>query len=222
MATRSSIFFSAICAVIACLGTLFVVEREGDSEARLQELRKNINETQGLLEKHTARVRSKDATKPQDPSRSGYLLQKPDGTRLTIDALESVTPRQLEAAADVMISTGRTEYVFVDSAWNEAEGWWKGLTWRNRSVAERMTLARFPSKPDSASSLEWNSRHREAEFESEEAVSFNLRRAGYAAGALAATFALLLVLLAMFGWLWRALLARVRELSQAMRGEPPM
>jgi hypothetical protein len=221
MPTRSALIFSALCAVLASIGTFFVVEREGDPEARLQLLRKSIGETQGLLDMHTAKVRPKDGAKPQDPARAGYLLEKPDGTKLTIDAPKTVTPRQLEIAADLMVSTGRNEFVLVDSAWKEAEGWWKGLTWLNRSAAERMTLARFPSKPESASSYDWDVRHREAEFTIEEALSVNIRRTGWAVAALVAVFVLLLLILAVFGWLWRALLARVRELSQAMRGEPP-
>ncbi len=221
MPTRSTLIFSALCAVLASIGTFFVTEREGDPEARLQLLRKNIDGTKALLDRHTAKVRPKDGTKPQDPAHAGYLLEKPDGTKLTIDAPKTVTPRQLEIAADSMVSTGRNEFVFVESAWKEAEDWWKGLTWLNRTAAERMTLARFPSKPESASSYDWDTRHRESEFTTEEALSFNIRRIGYAAAALAAVFALLLFLLAVFGWLWRALLARVRELSQAMRGEPP-
>lgn len=120
-----------------------------------------------------------------------------------------------------MLTTGRTEFVLLDSAWKEAEGSWGKLTYWNRNRAERMALARFPSKPDSVSSYDWDARKRESEFSTEEASAFNLRRLGYVAGTLVGAFIFLLLLLAAFGWLWRVLLARIRELASAMRGEPP-
>ncbi len=221
MPTRSALLFSAACALLAGVGTFFVVEREGDPQARLERLRKNISEIPGLLAKHTAKVRPTDGSKSQDSSRAIYLLGASDGTKLTVDAPKAVKPRELEAAAGAMVSAGHAEFVLVESAWTEAEEWWKGLTGLNCIAAERMALVQFPSKPEGVSIHAWSMRYSDAEFEIEETLTFNFRRTGYVAATLAAVFAILLILIAALGWLWRSFLARVRDLSQAWRGEPP-
>ncbi|MFZ3129272.1 MAG: hypothetical protein WA136_14770 [Rhodoferax sp.] len=198
-----------------------VTERDGDSEARLNALKIDISATPRLLEKHTIRARSEGTPKPKDPSRVGYVLQKPDGTKLTVDAHKEAKPRQLEIAADAMVSTGQKWFVAVDTAWSEIETSWQGFTWANRRVAEHRTLAQFPSKPSSVSDYEWEDRQKEDAFTTEEVLSFNLRRTGYSVATFTGVFAFVVIALAAIAWLWRALLARLRELSQAIRGEGP-
>lgn len=221
MPSRASIAFSAACALLAGIGSFFLVEREGDPKSRLQQVQQNIDGASELLSHHTVRVRPKDSPKPSDPKRTGYILEKPDGTRLDVDAPKNATPRQLEIAADSMAANGRSDYVLIDSAWRDAEVWWKDLTWSNQRSAERMALARFPSKPESVSSYDWDRRSQHEEFATEEVSTFQIRRAGYVSAAAVAAFCVVLLLLLALGWLWRAFLARVRELSHAMRGKPP-
>ena len=221
MPSRTALIFAFLCAALASAGVFTANERDGDPEDRLQDLKAAIATVPKLLEKHTIRIRPQEAPKPEASSRSGYVLEKPDGTKLVVDAPKSVTPKQLEIAADSMATTGRKAFIAVDSAWKDAEGWWLGLTWSNQRLAERQTLAQFPSKPTAVSSYDWGERYQDGELKAEEARAFNLRRAGYAVGTLAGVFASVLLLLAVFAWLWRALLARVREFSQAVRGEGP-
>ncbi len=219
MPSRAAFIVFSLCAALAAGFVFFVTERDGDPASRIEGVRKRIADASALLDKHTVRIRSDDGPKPGEPWRAGYVLEKPDGTKLTVDAPRGATPRQLEIAADQMISSRRSDFVLVESAWTEAEGWWEGLTWGNRRAAERMTLSHFPSKPEMVSTYDWDARRPEAAFSVEEDAAHNLSRIGYATVTFFAVLALFLVVLAACSWLWRALLARVRELSRAVRGE---
>lgn len=218
MPSRASIVFALFCATLAAVTVWLVTHPDGDPDSHLKATRDSIGTIPLLLEKHTVRIKSEGAPKSEDP-RAGFVLEKPDGTKLVVEANKEIKPRHIELAADSMMSTGRKSFVSVDSAWSEIEPSWKNLTWSNSRLAQRLALAKFPSKPTTVSSYDWEARYNDGEFTTEEALSFNLRRAGYAGAAFLGTFLLVVLSLAACGWLWRALLARVRELSRAMRGK---
>ena len=113
-----------------------------------------------------------------------------------------------------------TKVTQVAPPWSELEAIWEPLTWQNQRVAKAKALLHYDSNPSSFESYAWDGRFVAASepWHVEEAGQFLLRRLQGAAiggaGGFGAVFAFLLLL----SWLWKFLLARLREVSDAIRG----
>jgi hypothetical protein len=105
-------------------------------------------------------------------------------------------------------------------AWSDVESIASKLTWQNRQVIEAKGLARYESRPSDVYSFDWQNRNVKAAqaLVAEESSVFFVRLAQSAAVAAVGGFAVSLALLSACAWLWAALLRRIRELSNAVRG----
>ncbi len=98
---------------------------------------------------------------------------------------------------------------------------WEPASWRNRSIATAKALVRYKDKPEGAWSGSWEVRYVEAArpWVIEERGAFLAKRAGAVVAGLVGGFLAAFLALALLAWTWCFLLARIRELSSAVRGK---
>jgi len=111
--------------------------------------------------------------------------------------------------------------VQIAPAWSEVEDISKSLTWHNKRIAEAKAMLLYGSYYDKMDSHIWEQKESLANspWLVEESGEFFLKRlyggSVYASVSFAVTFLFLLLI----SWSWRFLLARIRELSDAIRGK---
>jgi hypothetical protein len=109
----------------------------------------------------------------------------------------------------------------IAPAWAEVEDISKSLTWHNRKIAEARAMVRYGSYHDKMDSYIWERREALANtpWLVEESGTFFLNR--LYSGALYASVCFVGAFLALLfiSWFWRFFLARIRELSEAIRGK---
>jgi len=122
------------------------------------------------------------------------------------------TPPSLEGKVSSIVQ--------VAPAWSEVKSLASSLTWQNRQIAEAKALIRYETRPGDVYSYDWDARQATSSraWQIEESSDFNMRRTKVATIAAAAGFGVSIGVLMTCSWLWGALLRRVRELSNAMRG----
>lgn len=219
--TRPRVIFASLLAIGAASLTFIATERKGDPQVVIAEVERQINAIEVIISRHTYQVKNADSPKPADKSRALYELSGPKGERLVVEGPATPSTSEIERIVWQLHQTERKQYVSLDSAWTEVQTIWADLTWRNQRIAEAKALRKFDSKPGSASSYDWDSRFRTSkdQWQVQDIAAFQSQRALYTAGSAVGTFAAVLLFLAVCGWLWRGLLARIRELSNAIRGK---
>jgi len=176
----------------------------------------------GLVSKrHTYELKDAGTPRPVHKSRALYRLSGPKGELLFVEGPADPHTSEVERIVTDLYQKKNKQYVSHDSAWIEVQAMWSGLTWDNQQIAEAKALREFDSKPSSASSSDWDYRFRKSkgQWQIQEAAAFQSQRALYTAAATVGTFAAVILVLAVCGWLWRATLARIRELANAIRGK---
>ena len=116
---------------------------------------------------------------------------------------------------------GKVSNIFqIAPSWADVESLASELTWSNRKTAEARAMLRYETRPESVYSFEWETRDATAQrhWQIEENFDFEMRRVGTAAVAAAVGFGASFGALLGCSWLWGALLRRVRELSNAVKG----
>lgn len=116
-----------------------------------------------------------------------------------------------------------TDYdAFLDAPeWNKLEAIWKSLSYSNSRIAMAKAMLHFENNPSEHDSDIWKDRYKISNepWVIEEKTQLILKTLGYsfliAFGAFAAVFSILWVL----SWGWGFLLARVREISRAVKGQ---
>ncbi len=131
---------------------------------------------------------------------------------------EAYTPKEIPVPASLV---GKfTTITEVAPAWSEVEAVWEGLHWKNREIAKAKALLHYTESPEPYSYV-WQDRQRiaaQAWFLEESGELWGRRATAAACGGTIA-FAVSLGFLALVGWLWRFFLARLREISNAVRGK---
>ena len=129
------------------------------------------------------------------------------------------TDRQLEEGISRKYS-GVYAVRVMSPSWTDVERVWDGLQWDNRKTAKAKALSKFGTSPVASESSAWEYRQEDAgrSWMVEERSTLWARRAGYGAAFGLAAFAATLAVLAAIAWIWRFLLARLREVSDAVRG----
>ena len=219
--TRPRIVFAGLLAIGAASLAFIATERRGDPQAVIVETERQISTIDTILKRHTYELKDAGSPKPADKSRALYRLSGPKGELLFVEGPADPNTSEVERIVADFYQKGNKQYVSHDSAWNEIQTIWAGLTWGNQQIAEAKALRQFDSKPSSASSYDWDYRFRKSkdQLQVQEVAAFQSQRALYTAAAAVGTFAAVILVLAVCGWLWRATLARIRELANAMRGK---
>lgn len=219
--TRPRAIFASLLAIGAATLAFIATERSGDPQVVIAEVERQINAVKAILQRYTYELKNAGSPKPANKSRALYRLSGPKGELLFVEGPADPNTSEVERIVAELFQKGTKQYVSLDSAWTEVQTIWADLTWGNREVAEAKALRQFESKPASASSYDWDSRFRKSkdEWKIQEPAAFQSQRALYTAGAAVGTFVAVIVVLAVCGWLWGGLLARIRELSNAIRGK---
>lgn len=164
--------------------------------------------------------------------RHTYLLSAADGRLLEIDMDDPPTDAEAEpvfaaaAAVGSLSSPPPTlkgklgKVVQIAPAWSELQPLWAALVWSNKQVAEARALRRYSERPETYPAYQWDRRIAEAAkpWQLESRSRLLMGRFGYAVGGAIGAFLVMLLLLAALVWSWHFLLARIREVSQAVRG----
>lgn len=219
--TPPRIVFACLLTVAASWFAFIVTEREGDSQAAIANVDRQINEIGNILKRYTYELKEPDSPKPAEKSRALYRLSGPKGELLFVEGPADPDTSEIERIVGELYKTGTKQYVALDSAWSEVQAGWANLTWHNKQIAETKALREFPSKPSGASSYDWDNRFRKINgpWQVQEPMAFQIQRITYILGAAISTFVAVILFLAACGWLWRATLARIREFSNAVRGK---
>ena len=168
---------------------------------------------------------------PPGVSLKTFAVSAPDGQVLEIQLDTTPTKEDLEAIfAQVNAGGAGTaprgmagrlgKVVQKAPRWANLEPMWASFTWSNQQVAEAKALLRFSAKPDEAGGSAWERRLPVSfqPWQIEERGRLWARRSGAAIAGLVGGFLLALGTLASVAWAWRFLLARIREVSDAVRG----
>ena len=219
--TRPHMIFAAIVAIAAAALAFVATERSGDPQAVIAEAMRRLSAVQSTVERHTYQLREADSPKPTDHAHSLYRLSGPKGETLFVEGPADPNTSEVERIVFDLYQTGKKSYVAHDSAWAEVQRIWASMTWSNKQTAEAKALRQFDTKPTDASSYDWDYRFRKSNepWHVQEVSDFQARRAFYSGGAAIAAFTFVVLALAATGWLWRALLARIREFANAVRGQ---
>lgn len=213
--------FAGFLAIAAALLAFVATERSGDPEAVIAEVERKISAIDTILARHTYELKDAGTPKPADRSRALYRLSGPKGELLLVEGPADPNTSEVEQIVADLYQKKNKHYISHSSAWTEAQAIWSGLTWGNQQIAEGKALRQFDSKPSSASSYDWDYRFRTSkeQWQIQETAAFQSQRVLYAAAAAVGTFAAVILVLALCSWLWRAILARIRELANAIRGK---
>jgi len=109
----------------------------------------------------------------------------------------------------------------ITPAWSEIKETTEALTWQNQQIAEAKAMMHYDSYFDKMDSYVWQDRESLSNkpWFVEETSQFYLRKfysgLTYAAIAFVAT----LLFIVLLSWSWKFLLARIREVSDAIRGK---
>lgn len=219
--TRPRAIFASLFAIGAATLAFTATERSGDPQVVITEVERQINAIEAILQRHTYEFKNAGSPKPANKSRAIYRLSGPKGELLFVEGPADPNTSEVERIVAELYQRGSKQYVSLDSAWTEVQTIWADLTWSNRQVAEARALRQFDSRPGSASLYDWDNRFRKskAQWQVQEVAAFQSQRALYAAGAAVGAFVVVILVLAVCGWLWRGMLARIRELSNAIRGK---
>jgi hypothetical protein len=108
----------------------------------------------------------------------------------------------------------------ISPGWDDLWPLWLQLKFGNKEIAEARAMLRYESKPEAVDDYDWNQRFVCAarSWQVEEANALRLKKARFAATGAVAGFVTAFVSLVVLAWLWRFVLDRVRELSNAFRG----
>jgi hypothetical protein len=210
--------FACLLALGAGVIAFVATERSGDPGSVLTGVERKINEIDALIKWYTYEL--KEAGSPVGKSRTLYHFSGPKGELFFVEGPSGSDPSELKWLVDELYQKRNKRYVSYDWAWAEIEGAWSSLTWHNRRIAEARALRQFDSRPSGVSLSDWDNRFRGSEerWQVQESVTFQFQRVAYAVGAAGGAFVLVLLALALCGWLWRATLARIKEVSNAVRG----
>lgn len=218
--TRPRIAFAGLLAVGAAALVILLHERSGDPQSAITEVERRLGTIEQSRKRYTYELREANSPKPTDKKRSLYRLSGPKNELLFVEGPTDLNTTELEGIVAELYQSGRKQYVSNDGAWADVQSAWAKLTWSNRQIAEAKALAEFDLKPSDVSTYDWDRRFRKSKdpWQVQEVAAFQAQRALYATGAALLTFVVIVLLLAIFGWLWRAMLDRIRELANAFRG----
>jgi hypothetical protein len=155
----------------------------------------------------------------------GWLqVQRSGDTSAIIRDAETKLTKAFEPKPIVIPSSinGKAKSIVqIAPAWSEVEEISRPLTWHNRQIAEAKAMLRYGSYHDKMDSYIWERREALANTSwlVEESGTVFLNR--LYSGALYALVCFVVAFISLFliSWLWRFFLARVRELSDAIRGK---
>jgi hypothetical protein len=163
-----------------------------------------------------------------------YKVKAADGRALEVELDRPPTDADLEpllvpVASGGQLSQDRLPRELVQRLGNVRQispGWddlwplWLQLKFGNKEIAEARAMLRYESKPEAVDDYDWNQRFVCAarSWQVEEANALRLKKARFAATGAVAGFVTAFVSLVVLAWLWRFVLDRVRELSNAFRG----
>ncbi len=215
------VIFALLVAAVTAVGTFLAVERSGDPQSVLTEVDRQLAELPATIRRNTYELRGTNSQKPNDKSRALYRLSGPNGEIIFVEGPSDPNTSEVERIVAELSQKNQKTYVSWDSAWVAVQPLWSSLTYSNTQIAEAKALLHFDVKPAAASSYDWDYRFRTSKqpWHRQEVVEYQSQRSLYAAGAGVGAFLLVLLLLGAGGWLWRALLARIRELANAFRGK---
>lgn len=219
--TTPRAIFAGLLAIVAAAFAFAATERSGDPASAVADVEQKLGTADAVLRRHTYELKDAGTPKPADKSRALYRLSGPKGELLFVEGPSDPNIPEVERIVRELYEKKNKQYVAHDSAWTEIQSAWSGLTWGNRQIAEAKGLLKFDSKPTGTSSYDWDNRFRSSkgQWRIQEAVAFQAQRAMYTLGGAVGTFIAALLVLAVFGWLWGATLARIRELANAVRGK---
>lgn len=219
-----------ICLVVAVIaavvGTTFV-RKEGDPWS-----------VADIDHKLDAAFQRRDLLVERDVDRAGetatfktYKVTSPDGRVLEIQYDRAPSEGDLDkifaqlASRETVSTSGLTgslkKVTQITPAWSELEPIWHTLAWSNQNVATAKALLRLQEKPTDITESMWDQRFVVAAWpwQIEQAYRLAVRKGGAAAGAAIAGLLFAFIAVTFITWVWYFLLARIRELSAAVRGK---
>jgi hypothetical protein len=109
----------------------------------------------------------------------------------------------------------------IAPAWSEVEAISHVLTWQNQEIAEAKAMMHYDSYFDGMNSYIWKEKETlsSSPWIIEENNDFYLRKLYSGVAYAAAAFVATLLCLLLGSWSWKFLLARIREVADAIRGK---
>jgi len=197
---RTYLILSALIAALAAVFGASIAERSGDPSAVIQDVEQRLAETfrvQSVVER--------------------VIQSAPAG--LSRDQFEALLTKELQTSGldPQGLLAGKTPEL---PAWVTVETIWKQLTYQNQQVATAKTMLHYDSNPEGFESYVWERRRTIAAepWHIEEPSQFQRRQIGFATGGGAVGFSVGLGFFLFLSWLWKFFLARLRDVSNAIRG----
>jgi hypothetical protein len=223
---KARLVISVVTALLSAVVGVQLVTKAGDPAQALQEFERHLSaalQPQPLFTPAT----------PTSASFKTYTVAAPDGRVLEIQFDRIPTEDDLERIFAHMQPGGRLvdppqgltgglgKVTQTAPSWAELEPMWRSLTWNNQQVAKAKAMLHWSSKPTDLESYTWDKRSSLAAqpWQVEGKRKLLAKRILFASGGAVAGFLLTFIALALLVWSWRFLLARIRELSDAMRGK---
>jgi len=198
---RTQLVLSAIIAALAAVFGASTAEKNGDPSAVIQDVERRLAET--------FRVRSVVER---------VIQSAPAG--LSRDEFEALLTKELQTSGldPKELLNGKTPQ---SPAWGTVKPIFDQLTWQNQQIATAKAMLHYDSSPDGVESYVWERRSKVAAepWHFEEPSQFRRRRIGFATAGGAAGFVGGLGFLVLLAWLWKFFLARLREVSDAIRAK---
>lgn len=220
------IIIGLLTAVAGLVGG-FLADPEGDSLAATAAFDERLAAVfQRTPLKQTARSEAAPVEKFEFSYPSGALLEVHFNGTPSEEELSQVGPHMAAVSTTPgQVTSGPLAKKIVGvyqlaPPWSVPQALSQGLYWRNREIADARAMSRYSRRPDDAAEHIWNDRARVSALPwiVEEPNTLLLRRLVYGVAAAASTLAVVVLIPLVMGMIWRFLLNRIRELSNAFRG----
>jgi hypothetical protein len=226
---KARLLISAVVALLGAIAAAQFSQKRGDPSSTIAEFERALDTS--FQEKMIFPSGNLSGT-----SVKKYRVTDVDGRVLQIERTDTPTEADLEplfglvAASLGQLSRSQLppqlertigEVRQVSPGWNDLPPLWRSLTFTNQQAAEAKAMLRYESKPNSVADHTWNQRFQTAAtlWQIEEVRTRRLHMAVFGAGGAVGGFTGALIALALVSWMWCFLLARIRELSDALRGK---
>lgn len=210
-----------LAALVTTAVTFFNIDRSGDAQSAISEVDRRLTEIPAVIKRHTYERKSSNSEKPTDKTRALYELSVPNGEKLTVEGPSVSLTAEVERIIWELRKKDKTHNVDFTSVWDEVTPFFALLTYSNRQIANAKAMLYFDSKPPPVSSYDWDNHFRTSKepWHVQESTHYYSTRVLYSLGAGTLAFIAVFAALIACGCLWRAVLARIRELFNAFRGK---
>jgi hypothetical protein len=243
---KAQIVIPVVAGLVGCGIGGILVERRGDPASRVAAVEEAIEQAfqpkillqnqptpSDLPEGFTLDPKPPHAAKSTEWVDDAYLVTARDGRELELEVGRALDKDQLlhlsawinqsQPITSLPSTLGITitKATQVTPAIDALESMWQHLVYQNRRLAEARALTRYRSKPESVARFVWQERENLAasSWRLEELSVLTIRRALHMAGGAVVGSVVALVIVTLLAWLWRFFLARLREVSGAVRGK---